>query len=179
MHDVPPSAHPDAPLASPTGRRGVSVPDLLVALGVTVLGLLLLLGTYQIPFGINAVVGPRVFPLIVSVGLTALGVLLTVNALRGDRAEPAAEEDTDPNAPVHLGAAGIVLGGFLLGTVLLPTLGFVIGTAIMYFSVALAFGERRWLLMLVVSLLVALVTYEVFTRGLGLNLPPGVLRGIV
>lgn len=179
MHDVPPSTHSDAPLARTVGRRGVSVPDLLVALGVTVLGVLLLLGSLQIPFGINAVVGPRVFPLIVSVGTLALGLLLTVNALRGGRAEPAAEEDTDPNAPVHLEAAGIVLGGFLLGTVLLPTLGFVLGTAIMYFSVALAFGERRWLMMLGVSLAVALITYEVFTRGLGLALPPGVLKGIV
>lgn len=176
MPDVPP---PAAPLSPTTGRRGVSVPDLLVALGVTGLGAALLIGSLQIPFGINAVVGPRVFPLIVSVGLSALGVLLTVNALRGGRAEPTAEEDTDPGAPVHLEAAGIVLGGFLLGTLLLPTLGFVLGTAIMYFSVALAFGERRWLLMLGVSLVVALVTYEVFTRGLGLSLPPGVLKGII
>ncbi|BDP41261.1 membrane protein [Deinococcus aetherius] len=177
MQDVPPSVSND--VSPVTGRRGVSVPDLLVALGVTVLGVLLLIGTLQIPFGINAVVGPRVFPLIVSVGMTVLGALLTVNALRGERAEPAAEEDTDPNAPVNLGAAGIILGGFLLGAVLLPSLGFVLGTALMYFAVAYAFGERRWGLMVVVALVVALVTYEVFTRGLGLTLPPGVLRGII
>lgn len=179
MHDVPPTVPTDAPPTSSTGRRGVSVPDLLVALGVTLLGVLLLLGTLQIPFGINAVVGPRVFPLIVSVGMTLLGALLTVNALRGERAEPAAEEDTDPNAPVNLGAPAIILGGFLLGAVLLPTLGFVLGTALMYFSVALAFGERRWLLMLAVALVVSLITYEVFTRGLGLTLPPVILKGII
>lgn len=174
MQDVPPSASP-----SSAPRRGVSVPDLLVALGVTALGAALLLGSLQIPFGINAVVGPRVFPLIVSVGLTLLGLLLTVGALRGDRAEPAAEEDTDPDAPVNLGATAIILGGFLIGAVLLPSLGFVLGTAVMYFSVAYAFGERRFLLMLGVSLAVALVTYLVFTRGLGLTLPPGVLRGVL
>ncbi|WP_216318005.1 tripartite tricarboxylate transporter TctB family protein [Deinococcus aestuarii] len=179
MPDIPPTAHPAAPPASPAGRRGVSVPDLLVALGVTALGVALLIGTLQIPFGINAVVGPRVFPLIVSVGMTVLGALLTVNALRGERAEPAAEEDTDPGAPVNLGAPAIILGGFLLGAVLLPSLGFVFGTALMYFTVAYAFGERRYLLMLAVALVVALVTYEVFTRGLGLSLPPGVLRGII
>ncbi|EYB68346.1 hypothetical protein DEIPH_ctg025orf0224 [Deinococcus phoenicis] len=170
----------DVPSPPPsTARRGISAPDLLVALGVTLLGAALLLGSLKIPFGINAVVGPRVFPLIVSVGMTALGALLTVNALRGDRAEPAAEEDTDPDAPVNLGAAGIILGGFLLGAVLLPTLGFVLGTAIMYFSVAYAFGERRWGLMVFVALAVALVTYLVFTHGLGLTLPPGVLKGVL
>lgn len=124
-------------------------------------------------------VGPRVFPLIVSSGTIAVGLLLTVSALRGERAEPAAEEDTDPDAPVNLGAAGIILGGFLLGAVLLPSLGFVLGTAIMYFSVALAFGERRWGLMVFVSLVVALVTYLVFTHGLGLTLPPGILKGLL
>ncbi|GAA5512054.1 hypothetical protein Dcar01_00768 [Deinococcus carri] len=172
MSDIP----SPPPIAA---RRGISVPDLLVALGVTLLGLALLAGSLKIPFGINAVVGPRVFPLIVSVGMTILGALLTVNVLRGGRAEPAAEEDTDPDAPVNLGAAGIILGGFLLGAVLLPTLGFVLGTAIMYFSVALAFGERRWGLMVFVSLAVALVTYLVFTHGLGLSLPPGVLKGVL
>lgn len=163
----------------PPARRGVSLPDLLVALGVLLLGAFLLLGTSQIPFGINAVVGPRVFPLIVSIGTLLAGALLLVGALRGDRAEPGAEEDTDPDAPVSLANPAIILGGFLLGTLILQPLGFVLGTAVMYFSVAYAFGERRYGLMAVVALVVALVTYLLFTRGLDLNLPAGVLKGIL
>ena len=161
-------------------KAALSLPDLLVALGLTLLGVLLLIGTQRInDSGMNTVVGPRVFPTIVSVGLTLLGAVLTALALRGDRAEPAAEEDTDPDAPVNLAAAGIILGGFLVGAFLLLPLGFVFGTAIMYFSVAFAFGERRFGLMLLVSLLVAFVTYELFTRGLGLTLPPGILKGLL
>ncbi|MFC5847398.1 tripartite tricarboxylate transporter TctB family protein [Deinococcus petrolearius] len=160
-------------------RRGVSVPDLLVALGVLLLGAALLYGTAQIPFGINAVVGPRAFPLIVSVGTLAFGALLLVGALRGDRAEPGAEEDTDPDAPASLTQPAIILGGFLLGTLVLQPLGFVLGTAIMYFSVAYAFAERRYGLMAFVALVVALVTYLLFTRGLDLNLPAGVLKGVL
>jgi putative tricarboxylic transport membrane protein len=164
----------------PPERRAVSVPDLLLALGVTALGVLMLLGTTQInASGMNNIIGPRVFPLIVSGGLTLLGLLLTAGALRGHQAKPASEEDTDPDAPVHLSAAGIILSGFLLGALLLTPLGFVPGTALMYFSVAFAFGERRYGLMVVVSLLVALITFELFTRGLGLTLPPGVLRGLL
>jgi putative tricarboxylic transport membrane protein len=113
------------------------------------------------------------------VGLTALGVLLTVSVLRGDRAEPAAEEDTDLDAPVNLAAPAIILGGFVLGASVLTWAGFVIGTAIMYFSVAWAFGERRVGLMAGVALAVALVTYVAFTHGLGLSLPPGFLKGIL
>lgn len=160
-------------------RPGISPADLLVALGITLTGLLLLLGTLKIPFGINAVVGPRVVPLIVSVGTMVLGALLTVGALRGERAEPAAEEDTDPDAPVTLNNPAVILGGFLLGSLLLAPLGFVLGTAMMYFSVAYAFGERRTGLTLLVALIVSLVTDVVFTRGLGLNLPAGVLKGLL
>lgn len=160
-------------------RPSLSLPDLLVALGITLVGVLFLLGTLQIPFGMNAVVGPRVFPLIVSVGTMALGALLTFNALRGDRADPGAEEDTDPDAPVSLANPAIILGGFLLGSLLLAPLGFVVGTAIMYFSVAYAFGERRYGLMTLVALIVAFITYVVFTHGLGLTLPAGLLKGII
>lgn len=168
-----------SPPSPPARPRAVSPPDLLVALGVTALGALLLYGTFQIPFGINAVVGPRAFPLIVSLGTLALGGWLSVLTLRGERAEPAVEEDTDPGAPADLSAPGIALGGFLLGTLLLSPLGFVIGAAVMYFSVALAFGERRFGLMAGVALLVAGITFVVFTRGLGLSLPAGVLRGLL
>ncbi|MFK7603732.1 tripartite tricarboxylate transporter TctB family protein [Deinococcus sp. SM5_A1] len=164
---------------TPSARPGISIPDLLVALAITALGIALFIGSREIPFGINAVVGPRVFPLIVSVGLTALGALMIVSVLRGDRAEPAAEEDTDMEAPVNLAAPGIILSGFLLGAAVLTSAGFVIGTAIMYFSVAWAFGERRVGLMAFVALAVALVTYLAFTRGLDLSLPAGVLKGIL
>lgn len=167
-------------ISLPSSRRPISVPDLLVALGVVLLGLLLLIGTNQIAAsGMNTVVGPKVFPLIVSVGTLGLGVLLTIGALRGHRAEPATEEDTDPNAPVNLASPGLILGGFLIGTLLLQPLGFVFGTAVMYFTVAFAFGERRYGLIAGVALIVALITYLLFTRGLGLTLPPGILKGIL
>lgn len=175
-----PSPHPTPPTTPVTPvRPGISVADLLVALGITLVGVLFLVGTFKIPFGINAVVGPRLFPLIVSGGTILLGAWLTVNALRGDRAEPGAEEDTDPDAPINHVNPAIILSGFLLGSVLLQPLGFVVGTAIMYFSVAYAFGERRYGLMLGVALIVALITYVVFTRGLGLMLPAGLLKGIL
>lgn len=163
----------------PASRPPVSLPDLLVALGITLVGGLLLFGTFQIPFGISAVVGPRAFPLLVSLGVIVLGTLLTVSALRGDRAEPGVEEDTDPDAPISHVQPVIILAGFLLGAALLQPLGFVPGTAVMYFSVAYAFGEKRYGRMVLVALIVSLVTYVMFTRGLGLSLPAGLLKGIL
>ena len=164
---------------APPARPGISPADLALAVGITLAGVLLLLGTLQIPFGINAVIGPRVFPLIVSISTIVLGAWLTVNALRGDRAEPGLEEDTDPDAPINHVNPTIILVGFLIGAFVLPSLGFVIGTAIMYFGVAYAFSERRYGLMIGVALIVALACYLLFTKGLGLTLPPGILKGIL
>lgn len=169
---------PASALSRPT-RPPVSVADLLVGLGVTLTGLLLFVGARQIPFGISAVVGPRLFPLIVSVGTAALGLALTVAALRGERAEPGDEEDTDPDAPVSHVNPAVILAGFLLGAALLPSLGFVFGTAIMYLSVTYAFGERRYARMAGIALLISVLTYLLFTRGLGLTLPAGLLRGVL
>lgn len=165
---------------SPSPKPAISWPDLLMALALTALGVWLFFGTQRIAdSGMSTVISPRIFPLIVSGGMTILGLTLLVFTLRGERAEPAAEEDTDPNAPVNLAAAGIILGGFLIVALLLFPLGFVFGTALVYFSVAFAFGERRSLLLIVVSLIVALITYVVFTRVLGLTLPPGILKGLL
>ncbi|PNY82456.1 tripartite tricarboxylate transporter TctB family protein [Deinococcus koreensis] len=163
----------------PDPPRAPSVPDLLMALGVTLLGALLLYGTLRIPPGTDAVVGPRVFPLTVSLGTLALGTWLAVLTLRGERAGPAGAPDTSPDAPADLKAPGLILGGFLLGMVLIPPLGFVPGTALMAFCVALALGERRWALMVGVALLLAVLIFLVFTRGLGLSLPAGVLGGLL
>lgn len=164
----------------PPAPRGVSLPDLAVALGVVLLGVLLLIGTQGIQStGMYTAVGPRTFPLIISLGTVLVGTLLTWGVVRGDRAEPAAEEDTDPDAPVNHVNPVFILAGFLLGSALLAPLGFVIGTTVMYGSVAYAFGERRYGLVALIALIVAILTFEVFTRGLGLTLPPGVLRGVL
>ncbi len=166
-------------IVTPKEQPKISFPDLAMALSILALGGVLLAATLKIPFGINAYVGPRVFPLIVSTGITLLGALLSIAAFRGDRAEPAAEEDTDPDAPVNIKAVALILGCFLIGAFLLPSAGFVIGTAIMYFGVAVAFNERRYGLVIIVSLVVALITYVAFTRGLAIPLPAGILKGIL
>ncbi|GGK16368.1 membrane protein [Deinococcus malanensis] len=170
---------PPSPEFSRPMRRRLSVPDLVVALAILALGLAVWLSARGITTGANVQVGPGIFPTVVGILLSVLGAVLTIGALRGDRAEPATEEDTDPNAPVNHVSPLTILGGFALGTALLNPLGFVIGGAIMFTSVAWAFGERRLGLVVIAALILALVTYLVFTRGLGLPLPQGIFRGVL
>ena len=77
-------------------------------------------------------------------------------------------------------ASGLVVLTSLLGAgwVVHPAAGMLLAFLIGWMDG----GTRRWerhLPMLGVALLVALVTYVLFTRGLGLTLPPGVLQGIL
>jgi putative tricarboxylic transport membrane protein len=44
---------------------------------------------------------------------------------------------------------------------------------------AAGFGSRRWGLNLTIGLVIAVLIYVAFQRGLGLSLPPGILKGII
>jgi putative tricarboxylic transport membrane protein len=53
--------------------------------------------------------------------------------------------------------------------------GFVVASTILFSSVAVAFGSRRRTRDAAIGLLVSGAVFVVFTRGLGLHLPEGVL----
>jgi putative tricarboxylic transport membrane protein len=57
--------------------------------------------------------------------------------------------------------------------------GFVVATAVLFVAVAYALGSRRFALNAAVGLVLCAVTYVVFTRGLGLVLPAGVLGDLL
>jgi putative tricarboxylic transport membrane protein len=61
----------------------------------------------------------------------------------------------------------------------LKPLGFVPAGLILFCCVAFAFGSRKYLRDAVVGVLLALVAYVGFKYGLGLQLPPGILEGIL
>ncbi|AFZ69574.1 tripartite tricarboxylate transporter TctB family protein [Deinococcus peraridilitoris] len=161
-------------------KRGISLADLALALGVTALGGLFLLGTLQIQATTGySQVGPRFFPYVVATGLLIVGVLLTIDALRGGRAEPAAEEDADPNAPNNWAAMGWIALGILLDMLLMNVGGFVVASIALFWCVARGFQSRKPLRDLAIAVILAVLVYVVFTRGLGLNLPDGILKGLL
>ena len=110
-------------------------------------------------------------------GLIALGVALLVTALRGMRAGPptvVAEGDrTD-----WLSLA-IIVGGLVLHWLLLRPLGFIVASTVLYVAVVTGFGDRNYLRTLGIGVVLAVIVYFVFTRGLGLRLPAGILAGIL
>ena len=52
-------------------------------------------------------------------------------------------------------------------------------SALLFFGAAYAMGSRSYARDLVIGVIMAAVLYVGFTRGLGLHLPAGVLKGIL
>jgi putative tricarboxylic transport membrane protein len=120
-------------------------------------------------------VGPRFFPYMVAAGLIGLGAILAWRAWRGLDGDADAAGD----APMDRRNMALVLGGLVLQSLTIGYVGFVLAAALTFVTTAAGFGSRRWLLNAAIGLALALVSYEGFTRGLGLHLPAGILEGLL
>ena len=126
-----------------------------------------------------AAVGPRVFPIIVGLGLLGSGAALLVAAFRGRAGgdeTPAADDAAPPAIPADwptLGGMAALLAAYVL---LFQPLGFILTSIAFLVAGAWALGSRSPVRDVVAAVLVSLVTYVVFTRLLGLELPGGPLE---
>jgi putative tricarboxylic transport membrane protein len=161
--------------------RRVNIGELLLALAAIVFGLLVIWQTGQIRLTpAYSMVGPRVIPYIVGGGLVLVGIWLAIETLTGKVSTGSAEsEDADPTLPTDWRAVGLIALALLAYLLLLERAGFVIASAVLFVVAAYAMGSRRYLRDIVAGILMALVLYLGFTRGLDLRLPAGVLQGII
>ena len=148
---------------------------LLLALGIFVL---VDTTTIEIPKAASNV-GPRFFPYFVGALLTAAAAAVVINILRGDHAEPEEGELIDPALPMNFRRVGQLIASVIAFALLLDPLGFVAATAICFFAVSATLGARHFVRLAIGSVVIGLVIYLAFTRGLGIYLPPGLLDGIL
>lgn len=158
---------------SQDSRKGKSG-QLAVAAAVLLLGVLMALGTMQLPEATGyAKVGPRLVPTIVSGGLVFLGILLLKEAWFGGfkyvDEDAAAANATEWKAFVWISGAMVING------LLMVSAGFVLAGVVMFVMAARGFGSRRWLKNAIIGAILAAITYAFFNYGLGLNLPRGLL----
>jgi putative tricarboxylic transport membrane protein len=120
---------------------------------------------------VHAKVGPRVFPILVAAGLGIAGVLTLINVRRKDF--PVAEGDTDWRA------VGIMALGLFVHLNILKPLGFIPAGLALFMAVSLALGSRKYLRDGLIGLALVSLAYIGFTQFLGLQLPAGILQGIL
>ncbi len=118
-------------------------------------------------------VSPKAFAFGVGGLLFALSAFQIAQVLRGKLGEPEGIEGGEATSKANWKALGLVVSAIVLHIVLLPFLGFMIASTVLFFLVAFALGEKRWLKLLIISAALSAIVYFGFTEALQLDLPFG------
>ena len=155
--------------------------ELLLSIAVVLFGAAVIWQTFQIRITpAYSMVGPTAVPLIVGCGLVLVGLWLAFESVTGRAATPSAEsEDVDLSLPTDWRAVGLLAVVLILYLFLLAPAGFIIASAVLFSGATFAMGSRRPIRDLGLGLILAVALYVIFTAGLGLRLPEGVLAGVL
>ncbi|MGB3142089.1 MAG: tripartite tricarboxylate transporter TctB family protein [Aestuariivirga sp.] len=118
-------------------------------------------------------VGPQIFPYIIALGMVLTGAFIAWKSYRGG------DEVIDEVEPTDWKNVGIILLGLIAHMNLLRPAGFVPAGVVLFMSVTFAFGSRRFGRDAIIGFFLVLFAYIGFTYGLGLQLPPGILKGLL
>jgi putative tricarboxylic transport membrane protein len=165
--------HPDS------GGR-ISRGEFALSLGLLALGGAVVLDGIGQPEAKSASgIGPGFFPLVVGSLLIVASLMLTVQVLRGKRGEPEdAEGDVDTSRLRTWQL--LVTGGAIIGfMVTLDILGYIPAAAITFWLIAFAMGSVQHVRSAMIAILLAVGIYLLFTQLLRIDLPAGILGGIV
>jgi putative tricarboxylic transport membrane protein len=146
---------------------------------------LLLAGVYfwataQIPsLELGDPLGPKAFPRMLGVGLLLGAAMLLVEIIRNTaKAKLSAGQggaSTEPKWDRHHWVVVAIAVWTAIYIVTFEPLGFVLSTAIYLLVLTAYFNRNRWLMNVLTSVLFAVISYFMFTKLLGVNLPLGIL----
>jgi putative tricarboxylic transport membrane protein len=152
--------------------------QLTVAVGSCGIGLFFLIGASFIPDAAGySTVGPTLVPRIVGAVLALLGALLAWEVWRGGFRNH--DEAAERALPFDWPAFAMLTAGIIGYGLLIERAGFIIASVYLFLTTAAAFGSRRWVLNGVIALVLAAIIFGLFNYGLGLNLPKGILEGVL
>ncbi|GAB2935847.1 tripartite tricarboxylate transporter TctB family protein [Nonomuraea fastidiosa] len=155
-------------------------PELGLALVVLLLGVLVVVGTLDVSAAASQLgLGPRFFPMLVGGAMVLIGLFYVADVLRGGRADPEESEDVDADAPTDWRTLSLVSGVFLAFAALLDLLGWIIGASLLFFGLAVVLGAGHRLRAAGIAVVMGVVTYLLFVKGLGVSLPAGPLEGLI
>lgn len=152
-----------------------------VALFLAALGLLVIVQALLIPESriVRGPVGPAAVPLVVGGLLVVVGIALGVDVRRGGRGEPEGGEDVELTGGSDWRTIAVLAAAFVANALLIEPLGWVFSGAILFWGSAFALGSRHYVRDAVIAFTLSIGSFYLFALGLGIVLPPGVLRGIL
>lgn len=154
--------------------------ELAFAGSLLALGLVVLYDTYnmEVPPG-SGTVGPQIFPYLISGFTIILAISLAIQVLRGNLGQPEGTEFGDVVERTDYKTLALVAGSMLTYPLLVESAGFVVASVVAFFGVSYAFGSKKLLKNFLIALIFSLVVYVTFTKLLSVELPAGILKGIL
>jgi hypothetical protein len=139
--------------------------DFWSGLMFVVVGIAFAWGATEYSFGSSARPGPGYFPFGLGVIMAALGGIITFKALVIE------VEGADPIGPWPLKQLFIILGAVVLFGFAVPKLGLIVTLPLLIIVSSFASGEFRWLEVVINSVVLTLLSWGVFLKGLSLTIP--------
>lgn len=139
--------------------------DFWSGLMFVVVGIAFAWGATEYSFGSSARPGPGYFPFGLGVIMAALGGIITFKALVIE------VEGGDPIGPWPLKQLFIILGAVVLFGFAVPKLGLIVTLPLLIIVSSFASGEFRWLEVVINSVVLTLLSWGVFIKGLSLTIP--------
>lgn len=144
--------------------------DIVVGLCFLAIGIAFMAGSVRLKIGVPTEPQPGFFPFFDGIILIVLSALFLLQVWRGRAG--------DSPAFGKVGGPAIVVLTLILYVAALETLGYIITTAILS-AVVLRVMETKPMVLVLVSLILAVVSYLLFDRLLGVTLPPGLLAAFL
>ena len=167
--------------AAPGGTREQGRSEYGVALFLGALGLLVIVSAILLPESriARGPVGPAAIPILVGGLLVGVAGFLALDVSRGGRGEPEGGEDIELGGGTDWRTIAMLAAAFIANAVLIESLGWVFSGAILFWGSAFALGSRHYIRDAVIAFVLSIGSFYLFALGLGIVLPPGILRGIL
>lgn len=145
------------------------------------LGVLLLVDAARIPHvtSSNDPLGPKPVPMVLGVLLLVVAAFYAIDVWRGGVGHAEEGEDVDLGARADWKTVGLLIVVFGASALLIDFLGWVITGSLLFWGCAFALGNRHHIRGLAIGIALGLITFYAFAIGLGVNLPAGILKGIL
>lgn len=127
----------------------------------------------------NLVVSFKLFPYIIACFVMALSVILIFRIFMGDVAEPESMDGVHGEEKTDFRTFGLVLASLFAYLLLIERGGFVVAASVTFFGITVAFGNKKHLHAAIFGTLFIVIVYYTFTHYLNVQLPAGILKGIM
>jgi putative tricarboxylic transport membrane protein len=155
--------------------------EMALAIGVLVIGIVVLVGTQDIAVRQGVVVSPRIIPNIIGIGLVAVAIWYAIDIIRSPHRATGGEdaEDVDPEAETDWQVLGIIAVALVIYAAMMEYVGFILASTALYAISAFAMGSSRIVRNAAIGLALGTAIFLLFDGWLGVRLPTGWLEELV